>query len=451
MSELTLEAARRIDSRRIALALAGIWAVFVLAGLVLEAGHGGWTLRAFDLADSNLEARLSLPASFTALLLLVSAGMAFALTEVDRTRRRRTWQLAGLAFGAFGLEKLVGLHPWLDEQGVSWTFAYLPLLALGGAALYRTIGVYRSQRVVQALFAAAVALWGVAGVLDNPDLLGSNAAAQIVGMAAATLFAYCLVERLRYLARQYYPLEERDTRLSTDQILAEAVDRLKLRPLAIGLVLLTGAFAVQEVLLQTGNYHGHRVPILDFDGAQTIFAAFQGALIAAAGLLALVTGSVRATPAANRRWWTALGAVLLVIAMEEITAIPNRFEDATGASGQILLIPFAVIGLVALWKVLGGVRGDRRVRTLLVAGTALWISSQTADVFLQEQARWIVVPEETAETLGSACWLFAFAYWLCGLLPVELMPLPPIAPRLDGPAVIEPLPASGERVQASTG
>jgi len=255
MSELTLQAARRIGPKRIALALAGIWTLFALAGLVVELGHGGWALRAFDLADSDLERRLSLPASFTALLLLFAGAMAFALAGVDRSRRRRTWQLAGLAFVTFGLEKLVGLHSWLDERGVSWFISYLPLLALGSAALYRTIRVFRSQTLVQIVFAGSVALWIVAGVLDNPDLLGSSAAAQIVGMAAAALFALCLVERLCYLARQYYPLEERDTRLSVDQILAEALDRVKLQPLAVGLVLLTGALAVQEVLLQTGDYH----------------------------------------------------------------------------------------------------------------------------------------------------------------------------------------------------
>ena len=442
MSELTLQAARRIDPKRIALALAGIWAIFALVGLAVELGHGDWTLQAFNLADSDLERRLSMPASFTGLLLLLASGMAFALSAVDRTRRQRTWRLAGLALVVFGLDELFGLHSWLEQHGVAWTYSYLPLLALGTAALYRTVRVFRSQRVVQVLFAAAVGLWLAGGVLDNPDLLESNAAAQIIEMAAAALLALCTLERLRYLGRQYYPLEEADTRLSVDQIAAEVVDRVKLRPLAIALVLLTAAFAIQDVLLHTGDYHGHRVPILDISTEQTIWATFQGLLIYLVGLFALVTGRLHATPAAMRLWWTVLGGVLLVLGTDEIVAI--------GDSGQIVLIPVAIVGIVAWLKVLGATSGDRRVRNLFVGGAVLWLASQAIDVFLQEDFRWTVVPEEASEALGTTCWALGIACWLHRVLPVGLMP-PELLAQLDGHALIEPLPAPGERAQAPTG
>jgi hypothetical protein len=450
MSELTLQAARRIDPKRIALALAGIWAIFALVGIAVELGHGDSTLQAFNLADSDLERRLSMPASFTGLLLLLASGMAFALSAVDRTRRQRTWRLAGLALVVFGLDELFGLHSWLEQRGVAWTYSYLPLLALGTTALYWTVRVFRSQRVVQVLFAAAVGLWLAGGVLDNPDLLESNAAAQIIEMAAAALLALCTLERLRYLGRQYYPLEEADTRLSVDQIAAEVVDRVKLRPLAIALVLLTAAFAIQDVLLHTGDYHGHRVPILDIGAEQTIWATFQGSLIYLVGLLALVTGRLHATPAAMRLWWTVLGGVLLVLGTDEIVALHNHFQDATGDPGQIVLIPVAIVGIVAWLKVLGATSGDRRVRNLFVGGAVLWLASQAIDVFLQEDFRWTIVPEETSETLGSACWALGIACWLHRVLPVGLMP-PELVARLDGHALIEPLPAPGKRAQAPTG
>jgi hypothetical protein len=451
MSELTLQAARRIDPKRITLALAASCGLLALAGIAVELGLDSWAFEAFDLSNSNLDRQLSMPATFTALMLGLSGVLAFALVGVDRSRRRRTWALAGIAFLLFAVEKLLGLHSWLGGHGVDWTFSYLPLIALGGAALYRTIHVFRSQRTVQLLFATAVVLWLAAGLLDDPDLVASSAAAQIVGMAAAALFTACLLERLRYLARQYYPLEENDTRLSVDQIVAEAADLVKLQPIAIVLVLLTSAFALQEVLLQTGNYHGHRIPILDLDGEQTFFATFQSALIATAGLLALGTGFLKATPAGLRRSWKVFGGALLVVATEEFMALPNRFEDATGASGQILLIPVAVVGVVALWKVLRATGGDRRARFLFLAGALLWLGSQAIDVFFQDDARWTAVPEETAETLGSICLIFACASWLRRLLAVGLMPLDPIAGPLNGPAVIEQLPARDARVQAPTG
>src|SRR4051794_9743524 len=109
MSELVLQAARRIDPRRVGFAVLGIWAIFALIGIVVDRGHGAWTLQAFSLTDSDLDRRLSMPASFTALLVLLAAGMAFALSRVDRTRRERKWRLAGWALLAFGLEELLGI------------------------------------------------------------------------------------------------------------------------------------------------------------------------------------------------------------------------------------------------------------------------------------------------------------------------------------------------------
>ena len=75
MSELTLQAARRVDPKRVALLLAAIWAVFAIVGTIVDTGHGAWTLQAFKLVDSDLDRRLSMPASFTALLLALSADI----------------------------------------------------------------------------------------------------------------------------------------------------------------------------------------------------------------------------------------------------------------------------------------------------------------------------------------------------------------------------------------
>src|SRR5262245_40799813 len=124
MKELTLQAARKADPRKLGIALAATWAVFAVVGIAVARGYAAWTLQAFKLGDSNLDLRMSMPASFTALLLLVAAWLAFSLAGVDRTRRHRKWQLAGWALLAFGLEELFGVHSWLQARGLPWGVTY---------------------------------------------------------------------------------------------------------------------------------------------------------------------------------------------------------------------------------------------------------------------------------------------------------------------------------------
>jgi hypothetical protein len=161
--------------------------------------------------------------------------------------------------------------------------------------------ILESEWTTQAMFGAAIVLWLAGGVLDNPSLIASNAAAEIFEMAAGALFALSLVMRLRHLAAQYYPLEEADTRLSLDQIAAEVLDRANFRLIAIGIVVITAAFGIQDVLLHTGNYHGHRAPILDVNTEQTFWATLQGSLIFAVALLSMLVGRLRVTAGEMRR------------------------------------------------------------------------------------------------------------------------------------------------------
>jgi hypothetical protein len=451
MSELTLQAARRVDPRRVALALAAIWLAFAALGIMVDRGYGSWTFQAFDLADSDLDRRLSMPSSFTALLVLLAAGMAFSLARVDRTRRERTWWLAGVALGALGVEQLLGVHSWLETRGVSWEACYLPLLVITAVPLVRAMGILQSKWTTQAMFGGAIVLWLAGGALDNPSFIASNPASELFEMAAGGLFALSLLLRLRYLAAQYYPLEEAHTRLSLDQIAAEVFDRVKFRPIAIGLVVITAAFGILDVLLHTGNYRGHRVPILDINTEQTLWATIQGSLIFAVALLSILIARLRATPGETKRWWMLLGSVLIVLGADEIIAIHDRFQEATGHPGQIVLIPVAILGVVAWWKVLNATSGNRRVRQLLIGGAALWLVSQAIDVTVQGDIRWTIVPEELMETLGTTCWLFALGFWLRAVLPVGVFPLKPVAGMLTGKGGIARLGESGQPAQTPTG
>src|SRR3954447_5265624 len=229
MSELVLQAARRIRPRRVALVLAGIWLFFGAVALLIAAGIGTYNLQTFSLQDSNLDRTLSTPATITAFFMLCSAGIAFALGGVDRTRRRQQWRWAGWAFLAFGLEELLGVHSWLESRGVPWGVAYLPLLLIGTAALGHAMRIFARQPPVRVIFGLSIVLWVGGGLLDSPTLIGSNTGAELLEMAAAMGFTLTLIERLRYLARQYYPLDEAETRLSVDQIAAEAFTKVPLR------------------------------------------------------------------------------------------------------------------------------------------------------------------------------------------------------------------------------
>jgi hypothetical protein len=391
-----------------------------------------------------------MPASFTALLVLLSAWMAFALSRVDRTRREPIWRLAAWGLLALGLEQLLGVHSWLETQGLSWTVSYLPLMILATAALLRALPIFRNQSGVQGMFGGAILLWLAGAALDNPNLVSANVGAQILEMAAGGLFLLSLLARLRYLAAQYYPLEEAHTRLSVDQIAAEVFDRVKFRPIAIGLILVTAAFGIQDVLLHTGDYTGHRVPILDVNSEQTLWATFQGSLVLSVAFLSFLTGRLRATPDEMRSWWLLVGAVLLVVGADEIIALHDRFQDATGLPGQIVLTLVAVAGIVAWFKVLTATSENGRVRLLLIAGAVFWFVSQAIDVTIQGDIRWTIVPEELLETLGSTCWLFALGYWLRVVLPVGVFPLKPVAGMLTGKTGITQL-AESERAGAPTG
>jgi hypothetical protein len=120
MSELTLQAARKIDPKRVALALGAIWAVFALIGAIVGRGYGTWGLQTFNPQHSSLDLQVSTTGAFTAFLLLSAAGLACALMNVDRARRRRQWRLVAWALLALGLDELLGVHSWLQSEGVSW-------------------------------------------------------------------------------------------------------------------------------------------------------------------------------------------------------------------------------------------------------------------------------------------------------------------------------------------
>jgi hypothetical protein len=275
-------------------------------------------------------------------------------------------------------------------------------------------------------------------------------------MASAILFTLMTLVRLRYLASQYYPLSEGDTRLSVDQIAAEALARIPVQKVAIGLGVITSFLAVQYVLWHQPGYphcpavldpcharDASDVGILDLNNEQTLAAAFQASLLLLTGGLALLTSRLRATPVEMKGWWFTLGLVYIVLACDQVVAVHSRFGDSTGLPGQLILFPVAIAGLASWFKVLQALSINRLARTLFVVGAAFWAMSQLSDLLLDpiESLSWTTVPEEVAETTGSSLWLLSLLVWLRSVLPVSIVPLA----RLGDPQTIEQLSSSESR------
>jgi hypothetical protein len=411
MSSFPYHLARRIDARRALVFLAACVAGFAVLGLV-QAKISPWNFQAFDLADSDLGARVSMQATFTSLLLAASSLLAFSLADVDKHTRQRKWLRAGWVFAALAVEELLGFHGWLDDLGVPAAVSYLPLLVVATALLYDAFGMLERQPRTQALFGAALAGWLIGGLADSTT---NFKVVEIVEMAAAAMFVVSLLARCQYLARAYHPIDEAETRPSFGMLADALVQRLPLRRIAVGLALVTGAFAIQYVLLHTGNYHhAEKAPILDLNNEQTLWATFQGSLIWIVAGLAVMIGCLDSTRPARRRWWLILGLSLFVLGADEVIAIHDRFQDATGHPGQIILAPLAIVAVIGWWKALQELSDDRLARALWIAGAAIWAYSQTSDILLNpiDSFRWTITPEEVAETTGSALWMFSLVIWL---------------------------------------
>ena len=297
MSTAVYHLARRTDMRLLVIGLAACVAAFAALGFV-QAHTAGYDLQAFDLQDSDPAARVSMPATFTSILLAAAALLAFATSAVDKLSRQARWRRAGWLFAGLALEELLGVHLWLEHHGVPWIVCYFPLMVIAAAILFDVFRIVSTRPRTRGAFLAGLMTWLLAGAFDTAA--GGSAHAlpgvEILEMAAAALFLIALVLRCQYLARAHHPLDEPDTRATVDELAGTVLRSIDLRRLAIGIGVLTGAFALQYVLLHTGNYHGsERIAILDLNNEQTLWATFQGGIIWAVAGLSLLTGALAST------------------------------------------------------------------------------------------------------------------------------------------------------------
>lgn len=175
-----------VEPRRLGLAAAA--AVLVL-GLLGGLDYLGAPLGPFD-----LDAELTVPAAFSAALLLAASVLALRLAASEgrtgATRLEgppRSTRLAGRpsrtrlalrALGAFfafmALDEIAVLHEHMDDWfGVdNWVLGYLPLAALAGVAWLAVLR--RLDRGSRRLWAAGAAAWVLAAVLELPTQGGGR-------------------------------------------------------------------------------------------------------------------------------------------------------------------------------------------------------------------------------------------------------------------------------------
>jgi hypothetical protein len=413
MTTLPYQLARITNPKRLLAAILVCIGAFALLGFA-QAHVAQYNLQAFDLRDSDLDARLSMPATFTSILLACAALLSLSLAAVDKHSRSRRWRRAGIVLAVLALEELLGIHSWLQDRGVPWSVCYLPLLAIAVVLLFDAMRILTNQPRTQTLFGSGLVAWVLGGALDGSTVHGIHhfGGIEILEMCAGAFFTVAMLARCQYLARAFHPIDEVETRPRLEDIVGVVIDRIDFRKIAIWIGIVTGAFAIQYVLLHTGNYHhAEKLAVLDLNNEQTLWATFQGSLIWIAAGLSLLIGLIH-PDAERRRWWLLLGGVLFVLGSDEVIAIHDRFQDVTGYPGQIILAPVAIVGIVAWWKVLQELSANRLACTLLITGAAIWAYSQASDILLNPSFRWTITPEEVGETVGSTCWVFALLVWL---------------------------------------
>jgi hypothetical protein len=157
---LVLEILGEIDVRRLAIGIAAGIALFGVLGTLVLAG---WDSRTFDLNDER-----TLPAYWSAALLVLAAAFTAALVLSARRRGLSPLLLIGLAafFAILGADEVAAVHERVqDRTGVKGQVFLLPFAAFAGFALLHLL-IRLRRPLPRALLVAGVAAWGIAQVMD---------------------------------------------------------------------------------------------------------------------------------------------------------------------------------------------------------------------------------------------------------------------------------------------
>ncbi len=192
------------------------------------------------------------------------------------------------------------------------------------------------------------------------------------------------------------------------------LNRIETKVLAVIVLSVFGVLVVIGAINIAGDYDWRR---FDLDQERTVPATFSGLVL----LLAVIAAFVLAV---LERSLPILGmtAVLWWMGFDEMIAIHERVQDATGIAWQVLYLPFLPF---VIWFFVRGIPElppPPSARRLFIWGVWAWIASQVLDVIQNKGAGELAIPalvppEEYLELIGSL--LFAVAL----LLAVQARPV----------------------------
>lgn len=169
---------------------------------------------------------------------------------------------------------------------------------------------------------------------------------------------------------------------------------------AIGVFAVLGTATALDASFLGGSFR--------LNGEWTIATIASAMPLLAGGAAAVLVGSRE--PVAQR-WWFGFALVLAWMSFDEVVALHERLESATGVDWQLLYLPIAAAAALCWLHVRA--RLGPRGRLFMVAGATAWVASQ-----LLELLQWrddtktaeylaLMVPEELLEMTGSLLFLTA--------------------------------------------
>jgi hypothetical protein len=195
---IVVEILDELDVPRLAVGIAALIALFGVLGTLVIAG---WDSRTFDLNDER-----TLPAYWSAALLLLAAAFTFALSRSARERGLSPLLLVGLAafFAILGADEVAAVHERAQHRtGVKGQVFMLPLAAFAGVALLDLIHRLRAP-LPRILLIAGAAAWAIAQIVDVVHTPGGGGALdylivpeELGEMAGSALLALAMLVAVR--------------------------------------------------------------------------------------------------------------------------------------------------------------------------------------------------------------------------------------------------------------
>jgi hypothetical protein len=161
--------------------------------------------------------------------------------------------------------------------------------------------------------------------------------------------------------------------------------------------------------------------LFNLDAEGSIPAAFSGALLVCAAMLATAVLYEGGWSRQERRTLSLIAAFLAYMGVDEVVGVHEHVGAILGTHWQIPYLPLAAAAGLVWLAVLRILSADRTAARLWVGGAAVWVGSQVFEAVETVTSPHgyaavhgaitthavLTIPEETGEMLGSSLFLFA--------------------------------------------